>query len=166
MTLVEILAKKMYKYCGGTIELEELISYGHIGLIDSVDKFNYKKGIKFVTYATYRIRGTMLDNVRTLDWVPRTLKKKSNDLVKAKDRLSSRKSNYTMEELIEESGLTLEEIRKIEMVVPEDVKSEFLNKYEGTLAEEAALQAFTESASNYRKELKKEIIFFNFDLSK
>ncbi len=115
MVLVEILAKKMYKYCGGAIELEELLSYGHLGLIDSVDKFNYKKGIKFVTYATYRIRGAMLDNIRTLDWVPKTLKKKSSDLVKAKDRLSSRKSNYTIEELIEESGLTLEEIRKIEM---------------------------------------------------
>lgn len=48
--------------------------------------------------------------------------------------------------------------RKIEMVVPEEVKSEFINKYEGTLAEEAAIQAYTESASNYRKELKKEIM--------
>ncbi|NLM05705.1 MAG: FliA/WhiG family RNA polymerase sigma factor, partial [Tissierellia bacterium] len=56
------------------------IGYGVLGLIDSIDKFDITKDIKFETYAQIRIKGAIIDNIRKLDWIPRSLRKKSKDI--------------------------------------------------------------------------------------
>lgn len=81
--LVKIVSGRMSIYTNSQIEYEDLIGYGIFGLIDAIDKFDYKKGFKFETYASLRIRGEIIDNIRKLDWVPRSLRQKNKALENA-----------------------------------------------------------------------------------
>lgn len=78
--LVKIVAGRMYNFYGSKVEYDDLLGYGVLGLIDSIDKFDINKNVKFETYAQIRIKGSMIDNIRKLDWIPRSLRKKSKDL--------------------------------------------------------------------------------------
>lgn len=80
LDLVKIVAGRMYNYYGSKIEYDDLLGYGILGLIDSIDKFDINKNVKFSTYAQIRIRGAIIDNIRKLDWIPRSLRKKSKDV--------------------------------------------------------------------------------------
>ena len=60
-----------------------MVSFGVFGLIDAIDKYDLSKGVKFETYASLRIRGSIIDSIREMDWVPRSLRQKSKDLEKA-----------------------------------------------------------------------------------
>lgn len=81
--LVKLVAGRLNIYLNHYVELDDLLSYGIIGLIDAIDKFDRSKNVKFETYASLRIRGAILDEIRKLDWVPRSLRKKQKDLNKA-----------------------------------------------------------------------------------
>jgi len=75
--LVKHLAGKIGVHIGYRVEQEDLVSYGIFGLIDAIDKFDYKKGVKFETYANLRIRGAIIDSIRKLDWIPREIRQKN-----------------------------------------------------------------------------------------
>lgn len=81
--LVKIMAGRMYNFYGSKIEYDDLIGYGTLGLIDSINKFDLSKNIKFETYAQIRIRGSIIDSIRKLDWIPRSLRRKSKDIQNA-----------------------------------------------------------------------------------
>ena len=74
--LVKIVAGKLSIYLGFNVEYDDLVGYGTFGLIDAIDKFDYGKGVKFETYASLRIRGAILDHIRKMDWLPRTVRQK------------------------------------------------------------------------------------------
>ena len=80
--LVKFVAGRISLYFGGNVEYDDLVSYGIFGLIDAIDKFDVDKGVKFRTYASLRIRGAIIDSVRNLDWIPRSLRQKSKELEK------------------------------------------------------------------------------------
>jgi len=69
-SLVKYLAQKIAIRLPANIELDDLISSGVIGLMDAVDKYDHTRDNKFKTYAEFRIRGAMLDELRSQDWVP------------------------------------------------------------------------------------------------
>lgn len=75
--LVKYVAGRVSMHFGGHVEYEDLVSYGIFGLIDAIDKYDPAKGVKFETYASLRIRGSIIDNIRKLDWVPRSLRHKN-----------------------------------------------------------------------------------------
>ena len=79
-SLVKYVAGRLCIYLGQHVEFEDLMSYGIFGLIDAIDKFDLDKGVKFETYASLRIRGSILDSIRKLDWVPRTLRQKQKQM--------------------------------------------------------------------------------------
>lgn len=81
--LVKLVAGRLGIYLNQYIDLDDLVGYGILGLIDAIDKFDPNKNVKFETYASLRIRGAILDAIRKLDWVPRTLRKKQKDIDKA-----------------------------------------------------------------------------------
>ncbi|MDF2612664.1 MAG: FliA/WhiG family polymerase sigma factor [Clostridia bacterium] len=81
--LVKLVAGRLGIYLNQYVDLDDLIGYGVLGLIDAIDKFDLAKNVKFETYASLRIRGSILDAIRKLDWVPRTLRKKQKELDKA-----------------------------------------------------------------------------------
>ncbi len=87
INLVKIIAGKLYNYYASNIEYDDLISHGIIGLIDAIDKFDYSKNIKFETYASIRIRGSIIDQIRNLDWIPRSIRQKSKILKDATEAL-------------------------------------------------------------------------------
>lgn len=74
--LVKLVAGRLNMYLGYNVEYDDLVGYGVFGLIDAIDKFDYSKGIKFETYASLRIRGSILDQIRKMDWIPRSLRQK------------------------------------------------------------------------------------------
>lgn len=70
-------------YLGYNVEYDDLVSYGIFGLIDAIDKFDLGKEVKFETYASLRIRGTILDQIRKMDWIPRTVRQKQKKIDEA-----------------------------------------------------------------------------------
>jgi len=85
--LIRYLADRLAARLPDHIVKDDLISSGVIGLIDALDKFEPERGFLFKTYAEFRIKGAMLDELRSMDWVPRTVRKKANDLDKVWRRL-------------------------------------------------------------------------------
>ena len=77
--LVKIVAGRLHMYLGYNVEYDDLVSYGIFGLIDAIDRFDHAKEIKFETYASLRIRGAILDQIRRMDWIPRTIRQKQKN---------------------------------------------------------------------------------------
>ena len=78
--LVKVVAGRLSMYLGYNVEYEDLVSYGIFGLIDAIDKFDHMKEVKFETYASLRIRGSILDQIRKMDWIPRTIRQKQKKI--------------------------------------------------------------------------------------
>lgn len=108
--LVKIIAGRLSMYLGNNVEYEDLVSNGIFGLIDAIDKFDYGKGIKFETYASLRIRGAILDQIRKMDWIPRTLRQKQKKIDTAYGKLEKELGRpATDEEVAAELEITLDE---------------------------------------------------------
>ena len=96
------------------IALDDLTSAGVLGLIDAVDKYDPAKMVKFKTYAEFRIRGAILDELRAMDWVPRTIRRKSSQLEDTMNRLQNQLGRPASdEELAAELGIDLEQLYKL-----------------------------------------------------
>lgn len=78
--IVKLVAGRLSMYLGYNVEYEDLVSYGIFGLIDAIDKFDSMKAVKFETYASLRIRGAILDQIRKMDWIPRTIRQKQKKI--------------------------------------------------------------------------------------
>jgi len=90
-----------------SISQEDLVSYGTIGLMEAVERFDPNRGLKFETYAVTRIRGSIIDQLRFQDWIPRGVRKRSRDLSEAMMRLEERLGRpATDDELAEELGVS------------------------------------------------------------
>lgn len=109
-SLVKIVAGRLSMYLGYAVEYDDLVGYGIFGLIDAIDKFDYNKGIKFETYASLRIRGAILDQIRKMDWIPRSLRQKQKKIDTAMSKLEAELGRTpTDEELAKELGISQEE---------------------------------------------------------
>lgn len=78
--LVKVVAGRLSMYLGYNVEYDDLVGYGVFGLIDAIDKFDFKKEVKFETYASLRIRGAILDQIRKMDWIPRTVRQRQKQI--------------------------------------------------------------------------------------
>jgi RNA polymerase sigma factor for flagellar operon FliA len=85
--LVKMVALKIYHRLPSYIDIDDLISTGIVGLIDAIDKFDPKKSKNFKKYAEIRIRGAILDELRNLDWISRSTRKKTSRMNEAKGKL-------------------------------------------------------------------------------
>jgi RNA polymerase sigma factor for flagellar operon FliA len=74
--LVKLVAGRLSMYLGYNVEYDDLVGYGVFGLIDAIDKYDSMREVKFETYASLRIRGAILDQIRKMDWIPRTIRQK------------------------------------------------------------------------------------------
>lgn len=109
--LVKFVAGRLSMYLGYTVEFDDLVGYGIFGLIDAIDKFDYEKGIKFETYASLRIRGAILDQIRKMDWIPRSLRQKQKKIDAAMSKLELELGRpATDEELAKEIGISEDEL--------------------------------------------------------
>lgn len=108
--LVKLVAGRLSMYLGYNVEYEDLVSYGIFGLIDAIDKFDYTKAVKFETYASLRIRGAILDQIRKMDWIPRTIRQRQKQIDAVMRQIESEKGRVaTDEEIALGLGITNEE---------------------------------------------------------
>ena len=108
--LVKMVAGRLSMYLGYNVEYEDLVSYGIFGLIDAIDKFDALKDVKFETYASLRIRGAILDQIRKMDWIPRTIRQKQKKIDTAIREIEARCGrSATDEEIAQNLGISNEE---------------------------------------------------------
>ena len=106
--LVKLLANRLAMRVPPSVSLDDLTSAGIMGLLDAVDRFDPSRAVKFKTYAEFRIRGAMLDELRNLDWVPRSTRKKIHDMEKAILSVESKTNRPANdEEIAQEMGVEL-----------------------------------------------------------
>ncbi len=108
--VVNLVAGRLSMYLGYTVEYDDLVGYGIFGLIDAIDKYDMTKNVKFETYASLRIRGAILDQIRKMDWIPRTLRQKQKRMETAVAKLEAAYGRpATSDEIAEELGITKDE---------------------------------------------------------
>ena len=108
--LVKVVAGRLSMYLGYNVEYDDIVGYGIFGLIDAIDKFDPAKAVKFETYASLRIRGAVLDQIRKMDWIPRTIRqrqKKIEDAIREIEAENGRSA--TDEEVAAKLGISDEE---------------------------------------------------------
>lgn len=109
--LVKVVAGRLSMYLGKNVEYDDLCSYGIFGLIDAIDKYELAKDVKFETYASFRIRGSILDQIRKMDWIPRTVRQKQKQIDEAIKNIEMRTGKTASdEEIAEELGLSGDEL--------------------------------------------------------
>ncbi|GIP36837.1 RNA polymerase sigma-D factor [Paenibacillus sp. J31TS4] len=87
LPLVEFVASRLSIGLPKNVSRDDLMSFGIIGLIDAIDKFDHMRGLQFETYASWRIRGSMIDGLRQNDWVPRSIREKAKKIEDAYQKL-------------------------------------------------------------------------------
>lgn len=111
--LVKIIAGRLYTSFQANVDFEDLVSYGIVGLIDAIEKFDISKSVKFDTYANIRIRGAIVDQIRALDWIPRSTRQKFRQLETAMNRLRPVYGDDIPDELLaKEMHMSLHEFTK------------------------------------------------------
>ena len=118
MHLVKYVAGKISVGMPGSVEFDDLVGFGQFGLLDAINKYDPEKNVKFKTYAVTRIRGAILDELRQLDWVPRSIRQKSREIEDAIVRIESRLGRTaTDEEIADELGISVSELQQTVMKV-------------------------------------------------
>jgi len=111
LPLVKFVAHRISSRLPSHVEVEDLIHSGILGLMDAVKKFEPGRNVKFKTYAEQRIRGAILDGLRDLDWVPRSLRRKKKDIESAYHLLEQQLGRAaTDEEVAQHLGMALEDL--------------------------------------------------------
>ncbi|WP_062072879.1 FliA/WhiG family RNA polymerase sigma factor [Demequina sediminicola] len=112
--LVSQVASRMIGRLPDTVELADLVSYGFFGLIDAVEKFELSRGYKFETYASQRIRGAIIDELRAADWVPRSVRSKAKTVEQATRALEqSLMRPVTDDDVAQQLGWSSGEVRTV-----------------------------------------------------
>ncbi|MFQ5353538.1 MAG: sigma-70 family RNA polymerase sigma factor [Thermodesulfobacteriota bacterium] len=112
--LVKIIAHHIAVHLPSHIDVNDLMSAGTIGLLESIDKFDATRGIKFKTYASIRIRGAIMDELRGMDWMTRSMREKSNLLKKAYNEIERRKGGPASEKDVADFlDLSVEALREL-----------------------------------------------------
>jgi RNA polymerase sigma factor for flagellar operon FliA len=112
--LVKYVAGRLIIHIGQHVEFDDLVGSGIFGLIDAIEKYDGAKGVKFETYASFRIRGAIIDHIRMLDWVPRSNRRKNKQMEQAYSQLEDILGREpTDEELAEKLGLSVEETQDL-----------------------------------------------------
>ncbi len=114
MPLVRYNGERIRSRLPEGVELDDLISAGIFGLMDAIDAFDMGRGVKFETYCVPRIRGAMLDELRTMDWVPRLVRSKASKLAEAIKQLEKKYGRYpTNHELSVQMSISIDELERM-----------------------------------------------------
>jgi RNA polymerase sigma factor for flagellar operon FliA len=112
--LVKYVAGRVGVGLPPNIEQADLVSYGIFGLIDAIEKFDLERAIKFETYAIARIKGAIIDELRSIDWIPRSVRYKAREVERAYAALETKLHRSPTEaEVAEELGIKLEDLHTI-----------------------------------------------------
>ena len=111
---VKYIASRLLMGMPPGVEFDDLVSYGIIGLIDAIEKFDPNKNVKFKTYAVTRIRGSIYDELRSIDWVPRSVRQKAKEIEQVILKIENRTGKLaTDQEIAEELNIDIREFYSI-----------------------------------------------------
>jgi len=111
--LVKYVAGKVAIGMPHTVEFDDLVGFGVFGLFDAINKFDPEKNVKFKTYAVTRIRGAIFDELRSIDWVPRSVRQKTREIEEAIHRLEAGLGRAaTDQEISDELGISIDDFHK------------------------------------------------------
>lgn len=181
--LVKVVAGRLGMYLGGNMEQEDLVSYGIFGLIDAIDKFDLDKEVKFETYASLRIRGAILDQIRKMDWIPRTIRQRQRKIDEAVKKIENQFGRAAKdEEIAGELGINTEEynewqnqmkvtnlvsLNEFEDQGPEPVMDARHNSHfaepEKAMEKEALKEALVQSLEVLTEKEKQVILFYYYE---
>src|SRR5438876_11624440 len=114
LPLVKYNAERIWARLPEGVDLDDLISAGVFGLLDAIEAFDLERGVKFETYCVPRIRGAMLDELRTMDWVPRLVRSKHSKMEEARKSLEAALGRPArQDEMAVKLGLSLDEMQKM-----------------------------------------------------
>lgn len=160
--LVKLVAGRLSMYLGYNVEYDDLVGYGTFGLIDAVDKFDYTKGVKFETYASLRIRGAILDQIRKMDWIPRSIRQKQRKMDTAYQSLEIKYGRLASdEEIALELEISVDELEnwqnqtKVTNIISLD---EFMEQGAETKVEQSLTADFDQPDKIIEKQELKEIL--------
>ena len=160
--LVKLVAGRLSMYLGYNVEYDDLVGYGTFGLIDAVDKFDYSKGVKFETYASLRIRGAILDQIRKMDWIPRSIRQKQRKIDLAYQSLEQRHGRIVSdEEVAMELEISVDELEtwqnqtKVTNIVSLD---EFMEQGAETKVEQSLTADFDQPDKILEKQELKDVL--------
>ena len=108
--MIKYVANRIAMRLPPHIEVDDLISVGVLGLMDAISKYDSSRGAKFKTYAEFRVRGAILDELRAMDWVPRSIRQKASNVDKVVQALQAKLSRSPEdEEVAKEMGISLDQ---------------------------------------------------------
>ena len=114
MPTVRYLARRIHERLPQHVELDDLVSAGMVGLIDAFSKFDHNKKVQFKSYAQFRVRGAILDSLRTLDWSPRELRRKGRAVEEAVRTVTQKLGKAPSEnEIAAEMGVSLSDYQTL-----------------------------------------------------
>ncbi|UCF17725.1 MAG: FliA/WhiG family RNA polymerase sigma factor [Phycisphaerales bacterium] len=112
--LVKYAAERLHSKLPDKVELDDLISAGIFGLMDAIDAFDPSRGVKFETYCSPRVKGSILDELRSMDWVPRLVRARAHQLAKATHSLEIHLGRKpTEKEIAEELQMSMEDFARL-----------------------------------------------------
>ncbi len=160
--LVKLVAGRLSMYLGYNVEYDDLVGYGTFGLIDAIDKFDYAKGVKFETYASLRIRGAILDQIRKMDWIPRSIRQKQRKIDIACQNLEVKYGRMANdEEIASELEITVDELEnwqnqtKVTNIISLD---EFMEQGSEGKVEQSLTASFDQPDKLFEKQELKELL--------
>ncbi|MCI1883048.1 MAG: FliA/WhiG family RNA polymerase sigma factor [Sporolactobacillus sp.] len=113
MPLVQYHVQRIGSGLPPSVDRSELRSFGLMGLYDALEKFDRKRDLKFDTYASFRVRGAILDGLRKADWMPRSVRDKNKRIEKAAEEIEQeKKRTATLEEVAHKCGMTADEVSR------------------------------------------------------
>lgn len=114
LPLVRYNAERVWAKLPEGVDLNDLMSAGVFGLMDAIEAFDMDRGVKFETYCVPRIRGAMLDELRTMDWVPRLVRSKASKVEAARKAVEARVGRPASEsEIAEQMSLSIQEFERL-----------------------------------------------------
>ena len=130
--LVKYCAERLHSKLPDKVELDDLISAGNFGLMDAINAFDPSRGVKFETYCAPRIKGSILDELRSMDWVPRLVRARAPQLAKVTHSLEMHLGRKPVEEEIaEELNMDIEEFNRLQRDASAVSLVSLNNKYDG-----------------------------------
>lgn len=163
--LVKITVCRLMPNYRNHSDYDDFISYGILGLIDAVEKFDYTKGVKFETYASIRIRGNIIDNLRKQDWVPSSLRYKIKKLEEAYAHLEAVNGSTPSEfEVARHLNIEIEELHKTLTYSYTSNIIYFEQLLSNSFSSATLYNGDDDPAENYEKQELKDILAKNIDM--
>ncbi len=114
LPLVRYVAGRVAIHLPQNIEMDDIIGWGIIGLLHAIERYDYKQDTRFTTYACIRIKGAILDQIRSLDWAPRSLRSLGRRVGAVKEKLRHEKGiDPTVDDIAENLGISKEEVENV-----------------------------------------------------